>query len=58
MIENSMPIMNHRKSLPGSRNSPLTAALLVIAVNAESADTPLGLKPAFDAITAKAMKNP
>jgi hypothetical protein len=58
MIENSKPIMNYRKSLTGSRNSLLTAALLAIAVNAESADTPIALKPAFNAVIAEAMKNP
>lgn len=52
-----MPIMNYRKPLPASQNSLLMAALLAVAINAESADTPIALKPAFDAVTAEATKN-
>jgi endo-1,4-beta-xylanase len=47
MIEHTMPIINYRKALPGTHNSLLTAALLAIAVNAESAETPIALKDAL-----------
>jgi endo-1,4-beta-xylanase len=47
MIEHSTPTMNYSKFFSNSHNSLMAAAMLTVALTAESADTPVPLKNAF-----------